>query len=100
VSASEKLKGLDAAATREPWHTGRVISGQDGYLWLGEEGGLLPPDATLIAQLRNALPQIVAVVEAAERAERKAMVHGGNGTLVDIARSLHPALSALEEALT
>jgi hypothetical protein len=86
VSASEKLKGLDAAATREPWHTGRVISGQDGYLWLGEEGGLLPPDATLIAQLRNALPQIVAVVEAAEHSIPQ--------------EHLEEALSALEEALT
>jgi hypothetical protein len=94
VSASEKLKGLDAAATREPWHTGRVISGQDGYLWLGEEGGLLPPDATLIAQLRNALPQIVAVVEAAEGIE------GSEESRSPWGKSVTAALSALEEALT
>ena len=66
MSASEKLKALDAGATREPWHAGRVISGQDGYLWLGEGGDFLPADAALVASLRNALPQIVAVVEAAE----------------------------------
>jgi hypothetical protein len=52
-----------------------------------------------VPSVMSALPQIVAVIEAAESAERKAMVHGGNGTLVDIARSLHPALSALDEAL-
>jgi hypothetical protein len=92
MSASDRLKALGANFDRVTpimRKTGPKMLGSDAYL-----------HAKDIHAYVNALPQIVAVVEAAERSKAKAENHNGNGTLVDIARTLHPALSALEEVLT
>jgi hypothetical protein len=99
MSASEKLKALDDAATRGPWatrrwpHSATTVVGpsnpeRPGYI-------ILPTPkeyAELAVALRNALPQIVAVVEAAE-AEQEFF-----GSDADAA--LSRALTALDEALS
>lgn len=88
VSAAEKLKALDGAATPGLWEVDTsaeeldiVIRGEHavgihywhlaGPMTMGEDAAMevkerALADAAVIAALRNALPQIVAVVEAAE----------------------------------
>lgn len=79
MSASEKLKALGAAIDE------MKISEAD-RLWLN-----LQPE---INAFRNALPQIVEVVEAAEKAPLR---YGGED--YDKAEILEDALAALDEAL-
>jgi hypothetical protein len=61
MSASELLGRLDGEATGGPWQDARVAR-----ILRPRIGGAADADARLIATLRNALPEIVAVVEAAE----------------------------------
>ena len=96
MSASERLKALEPIFEQND---------EDGR-W--PDDWLLPEDKLTIAlaRYRNALPQIVAVVEAAERAEpalaqaERAMVELV-WTMRDVTArdALHAALAALEEAL-
>ncbi len=72
MSAAEKLKALDTAATDGPWHTHpNDESGGVKYVWSDTHALDIhlryeQADAVLVAALRSSLPQIVAVVEAAE----------------------------------
>lgn len=79
MSASEKLKELDGAATKGPWgvyedvemsggepYPFHRLTNDKGWLMSLDASDLRKPDAHLMAALRSALPQIVALVEAAE----------------------------------
>ena len=88
MSASEKLKALDEAIIDlSPVADGRFVS----------ELHVKEPSAQSLVALRNALPQIMAVVEAAEiniagiEFHQLALSHGEHVLLV--------ALDALDEAL-
>jgi hypothetical protein len=99
VSAAEKLRALDGKATAAPWKTKRwshrateVVGPSNpdrpGYL-------LLPTPkewAELAVVLRNVLPQIVAVVSAAERADKTRDY--------DALMEFRRALATLDEALS
>ena len=95
MSASEKLKALDDAATSGPW----LFEAGEGVQYVSDATGRFDAhiryeaeDAALVAALRNVLPQIVAVVEAAEKAVKDEQY--------GIQRTPIPAaLAALEEAL-
>jgi hypothetical protein len=90
MTAVDELRALDAAATEGPWECGRFCREADGdrNLVFGEETEIYPPpgergpvavvrgpaeNAALIAAMRNALPGLLAVAEAA-KAERDAFV--------------------------
>ena len=115
MSASEKLKALDAAATTGPWefsdstdrrgHKGefRAPNPTNGLMlvgpWINSE------DGPSIAALRSALPQIVAVVEAGDRYESAwsgygVGLHDQPLRIEDALRDLRAALTALDEALS
>ena len=91
MSASEKLKALDKNLHPAPWEE----------LWVA----LNPPDdPEWLIPLRNALPQIVAVVEAAESldAEMKRYADGEEPDAEQYAYrqlALWKSLAALDEAL-
>jgi hypothetical protein len=90
VSAAEKLKALEAGLTEYGWEIG--IENMEVYFSDGD-----PP----IALLRDALPQIVAVVEAAEPYIKNAAPHEQLFSGEDLRnfQRLDAALSALDEAL-
>lgn len=74
VSASEKLRALDAAAPDTPWGY-EEQSNTLLFVYAGNEvicGDMLPSRGTapLVVALRNALPVIADVIEAAEKIER------------------------------
>jgi hypothetical protein len=112
VSASEKLKALEQRGaegkweiyeethhepTDDPKYTDRWIL-DNGVILNWGEGDIPLGPAELIVTLRNALPQIVAVVEAAER-----IVHGDEttwGTSDGVGFVLQDSLVALDEALS
>lgn len=90
MTASEKLRALDEAATPATWDERAVI---DRLVYVK------PEDGQLIATLRNALPLIADVVEAAEAVE---MIPDDHGTAEDWVRDLDTmdvALTALREHL-
>jgi hypothetical protein len=93
MSASEKLKALDAGLP-DDWK--RLSPGEPLI-----EGPFA--SVQLICDLRNALPQIVAVVEAAERMTNPdGVVRQGDMSFKRLtpAEVLGPHLAALDEALT
>ena len=100
MSASEKLKALDGTATPGAWVA--RVDGDGSYVQaLGAStpgvNDTMPhstADATLIAMLRNALPQIVAVIGAAEFYLRES-TSGRPALTIGIEQSL----AALNEAL-
>lgn len=117
MSASEKLKTLDGAATISPWtfsdstdrrgHKGefRAPNPVNGFMLVGP--WINGADGPSIATLRNALPQIVAVVAAAERAvpviaqgERAMQEMVWTQRDVTARDALSESLAALEEALS
>lgn len=102
MSASERLAALDAAATPGPWgvyedvemsggepYPFHRLTNDKGWLMSLDASDLRKPDAHLMAALRSALPEIVAVVKAAEEA-------GPEPALI---RPLRAALAALDEKL-
>lgn len=70
----DKIRALDAGCTGAPWVGSPAIAGQtlitgfDGYTVCVAEGSAFPKirDAEAIVLLRNALPEIAALVEAAK----------------------------------
>jgi hypothetical protein len=87
VTASEKLKALDGRFALPNWPKGEHIPNREyhthGELWGETEEALV--------SVRNALPQIVAVVEAADTVAHRRDVNS--------IPALRDALAALEEAL-
>lgn len=120
MSASERLKALEARSAVGPWtyyEDSDVVDGGDVALLLDED----PELSRLIVALRNALPQIVAVVEAAEAMHEwlynertsdeppRALLDKGFVSMIDsptyerdeeMDDKLAAALTALEEALS
>ena len=110
----DQLKALEAAATPGPWPVGfifwslrqvekscndTVYSHMDGAELSDDESGRCPSktDAPLIAAARNALPDLIAVAEAANRLRSACDVYGGNPNLVGaLVDSLDEALARLE----
>ena len=75
MNALERLKELEAKATPGPWesvdfgvHSERVAIAGRGFLVNDEVDSVYchQSDADLIAEMRNALPKLLAVVEAAD----------------------------------
>lgn len=79
MSASERLTALDAAATPGPWgvyedvemsggepYPFHRLTTAEGWLMSLDASDLRNADAQLMATLRSALPEIVAVLRAAE----------------------------------
>jgi hypothetical protein len=67
---TEELRRLLSEATPGPWHIGKdsledLVCSPSGAL-IAETGLRIPEDATLIAAAVNALPALLAVVEAAQ----------------------------------
>ena len=99
MSASEKLKALDEAMSDAA--VGFIMGVDD------DTPSEWPPNIRLLMQLRDALPQIVAVVKAAERAE-PAMAQGERAMEelvwthrdVTVRDALIAALAALDKALS
>ena len=87
MSASEKLKALDEAMQHGTW---RELSKPDGY-------GVGVFSARGLHTFRNALPQIVAVVEAAESPDLGDIFD--DTTMYPAQKRLAAALVALDEAL-
>jgi hypothetical protein len=112
MSASKKLKALDEAAT--PVESGWTVSALthiygdcgDGVRdVLIAQANWRQQDADLVVAIRNALPQIVAVVEAASPDTEGSAHWLCMGTVTMMDGSVHPcpicvALAALDEALT
>jgi hypothetical protein len=111
VSASEKLKALDAAASPGPWgvyedvemsggepYPVHRLTNNKGWLMSLDASDLAKPDAYLMAALRSALPQIVAVVSAAEQARLKLRHRDIVGT--ETWNAMESALDELNEALS
>jgi hypothetical protein len=86
MSASEKLKALDAAMTES---YNRTLAKAEPPYFSSRE----------ISSLRNALPQIVAAVEAAERYSSVKQKRRPLSELNEVV-ALKLALAALDEALT
>lgn len=109
MSAAEKLKALDEALTESPWfYEAGIPEGGDrtGSVWAQTpalELVMSKPhvvEAQRLLALRNALPQIVAVVEAAEAGEDALRMHGRGPELIVARHALYAALAALDEALS
>ena len=90
VSASEKLAALDAAMTKGPW-----VQAGDGCLEVGGQHNfeLADPDSAGIVVFRNALPELVALVAAAE------VIAGLRSISGDRLANLDAALNALDRVL-
>jgi hypothetical protein len=88
VSASEKLKALDEAMSDST--IGFIMGVDDGSVseW--------PPNIALLIRLRDALPQIVAVVEAAQDVQDEWLKNPDPRVLLP---RLFATLAALDEAL-
>lgn len=77
MTAHDRLRQLHANATPGPWQQqdddGILISRQPGsYTYLtSSDGDFAPEDAVLVATLRNVLPQIANLAEAAAEAVAK-----------------------------
>jgi len=110
VSASEKLKALEARAADAPWvratsrnsvGDGPIIKNEDDFDWVASvqvsNVSNWRENAELIVALRNALPQIVAVVDAAETLTTDFQISAAAWN--DAQRRCSAALAALEEAL-
>ena len=87
MSASEKLKTLDETMSNARWSLKRY---PNRTILDCDDRAINALDKELAISLRNALPQIVAVVEAAEV----------QATLPGLCDDLRAALAALGEALT
>lgn len=90
----ERLRELEEAATPAPWIVEHACVNGPVYRIAGEYEPVIPQDAKLIAEMRNALPKLLAVVEAAKgaTAERDKIKRAGH------INSLKHALAALEES--
>jgi len=68
-STIDRLRELEKAATPGPWMT----AGEEGNMVLAPEeavaGWMVSDDAALIVESRNALPALLAVAEAASKAD-------------------------------
>lgn len=95
MSASEKLKALDQELTKGFW-----IIDDDSDDLHPDALAYMEDDATHIATLRNALPQIITALEAAERVPR--LRYSNEQPSLSLswdAKNLITALSDLEKAL-
>ena len=100
MSASEKLKALDAQASPTPWDWDeRVVDPYNSVYHLTSTVSDVSDDVSAITQLRNALPQIVAVVEAAEQIRLPNPVFFQRLTKVRRKRSCHRAKHSLLPSL-
>jgi hypothetical protein len=109
MSKLDKLEALEKAATNRDWRIqpGIVEPSFDKSLW-AESGNLLadllrPKDAELIAEMRNALPALLAVARAAKQLIRGLeLVQQLEGQVTEKAwekeLKLQQALTALEES--
>jgi hypothetical protein len=104
MSAAGKLKALDEAMTTKGWYWWMSEEppweiGREGRVHLGISVRTGISDASGICELRNALPQIVSVMEAAEvlTNDWPSEVHGE--ITGEAFGPLDAALTALDEAL-
>lgn len=97
MSASEKLKQLDSEATARPWGVALInnrtwgVTSHDGAIDIGDMDS--EESARLFVILRNILPEIIAMVEAAEDEVANAQL------VADEEISLDRALVALDAKL-
>jgi DNA replication initiation complex subunit (GINS family) len=100
VTASEKLKALEPVAVDALEELSADAGWAHAYQPGGDQAPNREPDVRVIL---DALPQIVAVVEAAQRLDE--LDAEGNvittiGSATDAIEALGPALAALDEALS
>ena len=112
TSPADLLRALDKRLTAGPWEScdslgnepGRLLTCKesDGGLWCIAKFYSIDKDPTDIATLRNALPELAAVVELAKgllNEVRIAQRQNPNSFQVDVVVLIDAALSALTEKL-